>query len=552
MSRPAALSPGVYVAVQVAVVLLVALLLGWFSPAMVRPESLPRVGPLLEPDGFLARTFCAWAFLLAYGAVRLAIWAVRLFLAGDDAEFADIRADWEEALGELDRVGLSLREAPLFLVIGLGRAEETRFFAAAAREWQVVSPPPTKTSAALRVYADPDGVYVSCSNVGAAAAQRDLKPAPASSAFGGSAGGGADSAAAATIAPGDGVPVVPPPRGGGGLGAGGADDHEDLGQTVAPGGQDDDEYGATIAPGAESAGFPSAAPSPRAPALRVPPPPPPLPPPAVRLLDEPGRVAALRRTEYLCERIARERGELCPANGALLAIPLAWSNPTGLGSAAAEGASSLPRALADDLSAAAAVWGLTFPACVTFTGLDRLRGASELVARGERMAPGFALGRAGTRFPSGRAVDERTVQWAAGKLCGWFDGWIDRALAEGLPSGPLDPTADRNGQLVQLATEVRRRGRNFSGQLQTAAGAGLHGGMPRLAGVYCCGTGGTEEGTAFVAGLLRRLEDVQDWVAWRPGRLAADRRRTVAAYLLLALAVVLLVVAGLSGLSLIR
>lgn len=274
VSRPSKVPAGVYVAVQAAIVLIIAVLLGVFSPSMVRPESLPRVGPLLEPDGFLARTFCAWAFLLAYGAVRLAIWAVRLFLSGDDAEFADIRTDWEEALRELDRAGLSLREAPLFLTIGLGRAEETRFFGAAARTWAVISPPAAKISAAVRIYADDKGVYVSCSNVGAAAAQRDLKAAPSAPGHGAGDGTivpGANAALYSTL-PGN-VPKPPTApnrpehhRHGHGEARHGEPRHgePDLGSTVAPGDQNsghggggyeqEDDYGATIAPGGASTG----------------------------------------------------------------------------------------------------------------------------------------------------------------------------------------------------------------------------------------------------------------------------------------------------------
>ena len=503
--RPGGLSPGAYLGVQAAVVLAVAGLLGWFSPLLVRPESLPRVGPLSDPGGFAARTFCAWAFLLAWGCVRLAAWAARLIFAGDDGEFAALRRDWEEALRQLDRAGLSVREAPLFLTVGLSRAEEPRFFAAAGREWTVAAPAPADADAVLRVYADPDGVYVACRGVGAAAAQRGLKATPA-----------------------DGL---------GGPGAGGPG--------APPGGD----------------GSPPASPPPAPPSA------PPANPPArvaVPPLDAPGRRAALRQTAYLCERIARERGDLCPANGALAAVPLIWSDPLGPdafpsnaagggsagggAAAVAGGAAGLPKAIADDLSAAAAVWGQSFPACVAFTGLERLRGAEELIARGERLAPGFADSRAGTRFPAGRDLDPQTAAWAVGKLRGWVVGWTDRALAESLPVGPADPAVDRNGQLVRLVSDVRRRAETLTAQLGAALATGEHGAAPpRLAGVYCCGTGSGGGGAAFVAGVLRRLEDVQDWVAWLPERLARDRRRTTAAYLLLALAVALLIAAALAG-----
>ena len=478
--RPEGLSPGAYLAAQAAVALAIAGLLGWFSPLLVRPDSLPRVGPPsgppAGPGGFVARTFCAWAFLLAWGCVCLTAWAGRRFFGGDDGEFAALRRDWEEALRQLDRAGLSVREAPLFLIVGLSRAEEPRFFAAAGREWAVAAP--AAADAVLRVYADPDGVYVACRGVGAAAAQRGLKATPADG-------------------PGGAAPPGPPP----------------------------------VPPVSSSS------------------PPPPV---APRALDEPGRRAALRQTKALCERIARERGDLCPANGALAAVPLIWSDPAGGGAAAGEGSAAgagraaLPRAIADDLRAAAAVWGQSFPACVAFTGLERLHGAEELIARGERLAPGFADSRAGARFPAGRDLDARTAAWAVAKLRSWVVGWTDRALAESLPVGPADPAVDRNGQLVRLASDVRRRAETLTSQLGAALATGERDAPPQLAGVYCCGTGGGD-GAAFVAGVLRRLEDVQDWVAWRPERLARDRRRTAAAHFLSALAVALLIAAALAG-----
>ena len=101
-------------------------------------------------------------FLLAYILMDLAwrLWR-QLHAETEGSEFPDIDAAWAEATRNLDQAGIDLTETPLFLILGEPRGSGPALFDAAHLPL-LVSFAPRRPDAPLHLYADRDGIYVTC------------------------------------------------------------------------------------------------------------------------------------------------------------------------------------------------------------------------------------------------------------------------------------------------------------------------------------------------------------------------------------------------------
>lgn len=99
-------------------------------------------------------------------AIPVALYYVlRLWLEGEVSRYPDIDYAWKAGLAELRTHGLELEYTPLFLVLGSpGELAEKVLFNASQLPFRVREIP--VGSAALHWFAEPNGVYLVCTDVG--------------------------------------------------------------------------------------------------------------------------------------------------------------------------------------------------------------------------------------------------------------------------------------------------------------------------------------------------------------------------------------------------
>jgi hypothetical protein len=87
--------------------------------------------------------------------------ALKLWLEGEMSPFPDIDHAWKAGMAELARQGLNLTETPLFLVLGsTDQRQEKTLFSASQLSLNIHEFP--NGPAALHWYANPDGIYLVC------------------------------------------------------------------------------------------------------------------------------------------------------------------------------------------------------------------------------------------------------------------------------------------------------------------------------------------------------------------------------------------------------
>lgn len=116
-------------------------------------KGLPELKPVWLP------TFVVLVILFFW----VGWWVWKLWTHDEEeSPFPDIDEAWNEAVQGLERAGIGLGEAPLFLVLGCPAAGEQPVFKASRVEWRVDSAPEREKSP-LRVYANRDAIFVTCS-----------------------------------------------------------------------------------------------------------------------------------------------------------------------------------------------------------------------------------------------------------------------------------------------------------------------------------------------------------------------------------------------------
>ncbi len=125
---------------------------------------------LIDPNSVPWRHAMTWWRILIVVVLVVVIPIVvyrglRLWLEGEKSRFPDIDYAWKAGLETLGEHGIELNGAPLFLVLGsAGPAQERALFEASGLGFRVLQSPPGP--AALHWYANPNGIFVACSEIG--------------------------------------------------------------------------------------------------------------------------------------------------------------------------------------------------------------------------------------------------------------------------------------------------------------------------------------------------------------------------------------------------
>ena len=483
------LSPRSYQIVHLVVLLVVALIAGFFTENICDFFGVDRGG-----SGFdvIDQYLCGWLVVTLYAFVRLVLFVARLFGMEDPSDFPDIDHAWSEALVQLGRQGLSLQAMPLFMVIGLPEDEERGFLMGAKFPAAATGPLPD-TSQPLRVFANSKAAFLFVP--GASAIVRQLTEGPRASSGGGSS-----------------LATMSSP---GGMGSAGSMMTMSPGQMPAgqaSGGSGPSILGAmsTFAPGQAAASMGSSG---DLTASNV-----------VGPLSSEALHETARRLKYVCRLVNAARKPFCGINGLVTVVPCQW---------AAEGCHDFSHVVAQDVQVLHEGLEMLFPVACLFSGVESLGGLPELLSRAAEVNRAFSPDvKAGSRFATGRPIDPESASWVTKHCVGWFREWIYSAFKK-------DPSSVTNARLYRLLSEISDRRRSFARMLTGGFGQ-LVGGQPvRLLGVYFNGRDAHGRSQVFIRQLLDNVLAEQDNVVWNPHRIARDNARQTWTYAVYGLIVAL-------------
>ena len=433
---------------------------------------------------------------------------LRLWLEGDVSPFEDIKRAWVEGIAELERQGLDISEIPLFLILGSdGEQREKALFDATGMSLNIREFP--QGPRPLHWYANPDGIYLVCTDAGCL------------SRFAHVAKEVADDAQAGFIAP------TPGPSGGAGIrgtiiaGSEGDQAPDSQALPVEPSAAVYGDIRGTMELGGGSViarGEPDSAAE--GPAQKKP----------VVLPPTEGNVQE-RRLEYVCQLIRHARRPVCPVNGVLtlLSFGLIARGPR-------EGV-ELQKALQRDLNTARHSLKIRCPATAVVIGMEEESGFQELVRRvgrdraaRQRFGKGFSL--------SNPPIPER-VEALAAHACGSFEAFVYALFRE---KGSLSKPG--NTRLYSLLCKIRRNVQTRLGNILVAGFAVDSEQEPDaepffFGGCYFAAVGETEDRQAFVRGILDKMPDEEAELEWTRSALVEDRRYQRLAHLVIGLDVLL-------------
>ena len=478
--------------------------------------SAPDLGP---PEFFTTILFCISILVVVIPIV--VYFTLKLWLEGEVSPFPDIDHAWEAGIAELGRQGLDPMQIPMFLILGsAGENRERSLFAASRLEFNLAEVP--KGPNALHWYANPEGIYLVCTQAGrlsklctAARMTAEVKYSAPNTSHTGS-----PSAISKTIVADDSfpIPAAQPPD--------------------ADSGPPPDAPSGNIRGTMEI--FPEAAfPKPAAPSGE----------PASEKrpvkLDPREAIVEDRRLEYLCRLIRRRRQPLCPINGVLTLLPFGFiqrSRPD---------ANEVQRAVKADLSTLLDAVRLRCPVTALVVDMEEEEGFKELARRvgrerslGQRIGKGYSV--------SNPPLPER-LRALCDHACGSFEDWVYALFRE-----PDSLSKTGNTKLFSLLVKVRS---SVQSRLEDilAEGFGVREAKGRDAkgrpsdgllfgGCYFAATGETEDCQAFVKGVFDKLPEQEEDIQWTEAMLHNEERlqhtaQFVMAYCILLLAALLVMLA---------
>lgn len=486
--RPAIrVSPGLRLFLHVLIIALIVAAMWWLNDAFKIYEKIP--------DPAWARHW--WLpilFLLFYALAVTAFWIYQLLMAEPDAaEFPDIDEAWEAVLDALDRSGIALTEAPLFLVLGRPEAPEEHLFQAAQLNL-VVKGEPIGVRHPIHVYANRDGIFLTCSGCSTLAKQAGLLALE----------GIAEDAVATNDAPIMGLT-------------------NELDATLKPG-QAEQKIIRQIARihGTQINGYHKRALR-RDSKLPMP-----------NLLANPQEVETQTlRLAHLCRLVVRDRQPYCPINGVLVLVPLGATDTDKDAQATAD----LCR---NDLNVVRRIMKVQCPIFAMVVDMEQLPGFREFI---HRRTADERKRRIGQRFPL-NPPDLRgdDLEDKLGESILWLGHHGVRDLVYKIFKADA-AKLDANHELFLLLDEMRIRKDHLAQFLVQAIARDAD--APLLfGGCYLAATGAEKDrDQAFIRGVLARLFDQQHCVAWTDQARIEDARyhsMTFFGYVALAVLVVLL------------
>ncbi len=475
------------------VLLVVAVLVGLFflNRALRLDRDIPRSSPVLR-HGWLPILF-----LLLYFLVWMLVWLGRLLRAdpGGSAH-PDIDHAWEEAKVALEQAGVRLDDLPLFLVLGRPEGDERQLFQASQASLVVGQAPPR--GAPLHAYATRDAIFVTCAGASLLGRHAEVLAGPA------------EETPAPAAAP---APSAPAPE----------STHNPR-ETLTP----EEAAGAVAAIAEVRAGADREGRELNDPDRR-----------RIRRLyrRDSARTSVLARPEeadrltdrlaHLCRLIARDRRPLCPLNGVLVLVPFAGTDHP-------QDATTTGAACYRDLATVRRAAPVRCPVFVLVCDFETVPGFEEFI---ECFSARERLQRVGQRCPlvpdfrGGAASKQKSAGAMLDSLSAWVcnsvvPAWVYRKFVlEDVPAPHEAARAQRlNTRLFRLAHELREREPNLRAILSHALGTDP-GDPPLIGGCYLAGTGrDPRREQAFVSGVLHRLVEEQNAVAWGPEAVEEDAR----------------------------
>lgn len=456
---------------------------------------------LTPPLPFLRKVWLPMLFLLVYLLMWLGWWLWRLLAAEDGgSDFPDIDSAWSSAVSSLRQAGINVAEVPLFLLLGKPDGTERALFEGAALDL-TVSGAPDRSDAPLQVYANKDGIFVTCAGASLLGKQATIYSMMAS----------AEALAQSTpvagvsqsnLSPADSsaglAPPVPPGKESVSLST------TDLGATIGPVAVEE-KTGESGAVSVAEAPRPVVAPRPIA---RI---------PLLKDTDEVERLTA--RLRHLCWLIVKERRPYCPINGLLLMVPYAATatdsdaNQTGI--------------LAQrDLETVREVTQINCPVLALITDMEKAPGFRDFI---ERFPKGHRQRRLGQQFPYVANLNgndrskllETGVEWICAEL---FPSLIYRLMRPDRARGSTGPSPFKgNVRLFTLLGQIRDRRKRLSRVLSLALEVADKEPI-YFGGCYFAGTGrNAAKEQAFIAAVFHRMLEGQNYVSWTPGGLGEER-----------------------------
>jgi hypothetical protein len=435
---------------------------------------------------WLREGFLPILFLLVYALGWLGWWLWKLLLPGEEeSAFPDIDKAWDEAMDALRQAGIGLSDAPLFLVLGRPAGREELLFEASHLAFDVKQVPPRR-DAPLHVYANRDGIYVTC---------------PGASLLG----------RQAAILAGE-VGEAPPD----------VDDRVEQSTenaTLRPEQQPMVRAIKDILARAQKQGrgYDQLTPEERREIARLERQDRPRP----SLLKDSTQADELTaRLAHLCRLIVRDRYPYCPVNGILLLFPLAATETSDL-------AGQTGDVCRRDLGTVRRVFRVHCPLLALLGDLQTATGFHEFVGHFSQKQREQRLGQ---RFPHVADVPPEELPRAVDDMTAWLchsvlPTWVYKNLQVEMPGkeAEREGLVRANGLLCRFLNEMRERKPHLSLMLRRALPIDA-GGPLLFGGCYLAGTGADAgQDQAFVRGVFSRLTKEQGVLLWADEALAEDQ-----------------------------
>jgi hypothetical protein len=439
-------------------------------------------------------TWLPLLFLLVYAFSWLGWWLWTLLgLEEEGSAFPDIDAAWNEAVAALRQADIELSEVPLFLVIGKGEGGEEAFFnaATAAPMASLVKYAPHASDAPIRLWATRDAAFISCAGASLLGRQAGIL-AGEEGALPETGGGAPDldnpllkSVGFATIRP-----------------TGQMEDVQKLLRQAFDEGRElsdaEKEQIRAMTGGA----------TPETRKAR---------PALLQNADETERGTA--RLRHLCKLIVRARQPHCPLNGTMVLVPFAGTDSD-------DDATQTGVIIQRDLATVQETLRLRFPVLTLVCDLEKADGFAEFLERFPADQRKQRLGQRHPWVPDVNPADlpkviESEVDWICQGLLG---NWIIKLFT--LESKDKKGGAEAvkgNAQLFRFLCQLRDRDSRLARILTSfirPSGSDRDGTL--FGGCYVAGTGHSAGEQAFVAGVMHKLVESQNFVSWTPDAMAEE------------------------------
>lgn len=435
---------------------------------------------------------------------------IRLWMEGESSRFPDMDYAWNAGLFALGTNGLSIRSIPIYLILGTKSEQQERAIFAGANLGMRVEGVP-EGPAPIHWYANPDGIYICCSDSSWSSALASLREELLLEAAGKNEESPFQRTSSSDIRPAPSPAANPTPAA--------SPDLDPMGGTlmlenfVIPESQPEHETitpASSAHPGADTVSeseFDSMSEMDDSEAPGIEP----------VILSPQYASASLQELQYLGQLLRRNREPACAVNGIVSMLQLEAIHGS------TDEMEELRKAVHGDLEAIHYATQVYSPVTTLIVGLEQERGFRELIRRvGKEKA---SVQRFGKKFDVQVIPESTSLSDLSAHVCGAFEDWCYFLFRE-----EKSLVHTRNTRLYELLAKVRLgwKGRLAEFLSQTIGRGDSASEEPFLfSGCYVAATGSTPDKQGFVKGFLEKLKDEQEFVQWTDDATKADswRRR---------------------------